>query len=211
MKPLPPPKFITFEGGEGVGKSTQAGRLTDMLRKRRIVVVETREPGGSDGAEAIRALLLGGDEARWNMRAEALLFAAARSDHVERTIRPALARGEWVICDRFIDSSLAYQGAAGGSDLDAIRSLHAFGSGNLYPDRTLLLNAEPEECKRRCLSRDGGPRDRIAARGLAFHSAVAAGFEALAHADPDRYRRIDAFGPEQDVAARIFDALADLL
>ena len=205
------PRFITLEGGEGVGKSTQAGRLTDALRRRGLIVVETREPGGSDGAEAIRALLLGGDEARWNMRAEALLFAAARSDHVARTIRPALARGEWVVCDRFVDSSLAYQGVAGGIDGYALRALHAFGSEGLLPDRTLLLTAGSAECERRCASRDGGPRDRIAARDPAFHAAVAKGFEALADADPARFRRVDAEGAEEDVAARIMHAVEDLL
>lgn len=206
-----PPRFITLEGGEGVGKSTQAGRLTDALRHRGMIVVETREPGGSDGAEAIRGLLLGGEETRWNMLAEALLFAAARSDHVARTIRPALARGEWVVCDRFVDSSLAYQGAAGGVDADAIRALHMFGSKGLLPDRTLLLSADSVECERRCQSRDGGPRDRIAARDSAFHAAVAQGFETLADADPARFRRVDAQGPEQNVAVRVLQAVEDLL
>ena len=172
-------RFVTLEGGEGVGKSTQAGRLTDALRARGLTVVETREPGGSEGAEAIRTLLLGGDEARWNMRAEALLFAAARSDHVARTIRPALARGEWVVCDRFLDSSLAYQGAAGGLDLRAVRELHSFGSEDLLPDRTLLLVADPIECERRCRSRDGLRSDRIGSRGAGFHAAVAMGFADL--------------------------------
>lgn len=205
------PRFVTLEGGEGVGKSTQAGRLTDALRARGVTVVETREPGGSDGAEAIRALLLGGDEARWNMRAEALLFAAARSDHVARTIRPALARGEWVVCDRFLDSSLAYQGAAGGLDRQAIRDLHAFGSEDLHPDRTLLLTADAAECERRCRSRDGGPRDRIAARDSEFHAAVATGFASLADADPARFRRIDAQASEEEVAVRVLAAVVDLL
>ena len=208
---LPLPRFISFEGGEGAGKSTQAGRLTDTLRRRNIIVVETREPGGSEGAESIRALLLGGDEARWSLRAEALLFAAARSDHVERTIRPALARDEWVVCDRFVDSSLAYQGFAGGLDPQALRTLHAFGSGDIYPDRTLLLTVDATEGERRCESRDGGPRDRIAARDAAFHAAVATGFDALAAAEPQRYRRVDALGPEEEVAARVLDALSDLL
>ena len=204
-------RFVTLEGGEGVGKSTQAGRLTDALRARGLIVVETREPGGSDGAEAIRALLLGGEETRWNMRSEALLFAAARADHVARTIRPALARGEWVVCDRYLDSSLAYQGAAGGMDVATLRALHAFGSEGLLPDRTLLLTADAAECERRCASRDGGPRDRIAARDAGFHAAVAAGFEVLADADPDRFRHVDASGSEQDVAARVMHAVADLL
>ncbi|HZF42052.1 MAG TPA: dTMP kinase [Sphingomonadaceae bacterium] len=208
---MPLPRFITLEGGEGVGKSTQSARLTDALRRRGLHVVETREPGGSDGAEAIRALLLGGAASRWNARAEALLFAAARSDHVERIIRPALARGQWVVCDRFIDSSLAYQGAASGMGLADLRALHAFGSEGLYPHRTLLLLADPDECARRCESRDGGPRDRFAARDAGFHLRVENGFRALANAEPDRFRLIDASAPEQDVAVRVSRAVEDLL
>lgn len=211
MTERPTGRFISLEGGEGVGKSTQSARLTDRLRKRGLIVVETREPGGSEGAEAIRGLLLGGALERWNPRAEALLFAAARSDHVVRTIGPALARGEWVVCDRFVDSSLAYQGAAGGADIDAIRRLHVFGSEALYPDRTLLLIADPAECARRCDSRDGGPKDRIAAKDEGYHEAVLEGFRALADADPKRFRRVRADGPEAEVTVRVFEAVQDLL
>nr|MDP8994939.1 dTMP kinase [Pseudomonadota bacterium] len=118
-------RFISLEGGEGAGKSTQLKRLADALRGRRLEVVETREPGGSPGAEAIRALLLQGEEQRWTPEAEALLFAAARADHVARTIRPALAEGKWVLSDRFLDSSIAYQGGAGGLGFEAVRALHA--------------------------------------------------------------------------------------
>ena len=209
-RPPLPARFISFEGGEGAGKSTQAGRLTDWLRGRGITVVETREPGGSEGAEAIRLLLLAGSEQRWSLRTEALLFAAARSDHVERTIRPALARGEWVVCDRFVDSSLAYQGGAGAIGVDAVRALHDFGSAGLLPDRTLLLTADPGERERRCNSRDGGPADRIAARDAAYHSAVDASFGLLAAADAVRFRRVDALGPEEEVAARVVAAIQDL-
>lgn len=211
MTELPKGRFISLEGGEGVGKSTQSARLTDLLRARGLIVTETREPGGSEGAEAIRGLLLGGALERWNPRAEALLFAAARSDHVARTIRPALARGEWVVCDRFVDSSIAYQGTAGGADVDAIRLLHDFGSEALYPDRTLLLIADPAECMRRCDSRDGGPKDRIAAKDQTYHDAVLTGFRALANDDQKRFRFVHADGPEADVAARVFEAVEDLL
>lgn len=204
-------RFITLEGGEGVGKSTQAGHLTDALRRRGLIVVETREPGGSEGAETIRSLLLAGDANRWNARTEALLFAAARADHVARTIAPALARGEWVVCDRFLDSSLAYQGFAGGIDVDAIRALHAFGSDGLLPHRTLWLTADASECERRCLARDGGPRDRIAARSADFHAAVEAGFAALAGGAPSRFVRVNAQGAETDVAARVIATIDDLL
>jgi len=204
-------RFVTFEGGEGVGKSTQARALAEALRVRGISVVETREPGGSEGAEAIRALLLGGAGARWGARAEALLFAAARSDLVARVIRPALAHGEWVICDRYLDSSLAYQGAASGLDPGDLSRLHAFGSEGLQPDRTLLLAADATECARRCRSRDGAAGDRIAARDAAFHAAVAAGFRALAAVEPERFRTIDADRTQQEVAAQVFAAVEDLL
>jgi dTMP kinase len=136
-------RFITLEGGEGAGKSTQLKRLASELRERGHDVIETREPGGSPGAEAIRELLLNGPEDRWTAETEALLFAAARADHVARTIRPALERGAWVLCDRFLDSSLAYQGGAGGVGGEAVRALHAVGSAGLLPDRTLLLQIDP--------------------------------------------------------------------
>lgn len=204
-------RFISLEGGEGAGKSTQARRLAATLRARGLGVVETREPGGSEGAEAIRALLLGGARDRWSLRAEALLFAAARSDHVSRTILPALERGEWVVCDRFVDSSLAYQGAAGDLGVDAVRALHAFGSEGVYPDRTLLLCVDKAEGERRCRSRDGATSDRIAARGEAYHAAVEAGFQMLAEADPVRFRGIDAGGSPDVVAARIWSSVEDLL
>lgn len=132
-------RFITLEGGEGVGKSTQARALAAALEARGLPVLLTREPGGSAGAEAIRALLLSGAADRWSVPAEALLFAAARADHVEKTIRPALAAGQWVICDRFLDSSRAYQGVAGEMTDADILQLHQIGSGGLLPDRTLLF------------------------------------------------------------------------
>ena len=135
--------FITLEGGEGAGKSTQLRRLAEALRARGLDVVETREPGGSPGAEAIRRLLLEGDAERWTMEAEALLFAAARADHIARNIRPALERGAWVLCDRFHDSSIAYQGAAGGLGVERVRAIHAAGNRGFLPDRTMLLELTP--------------------------------------------------------------------
>lgn len=210
MNGAPPARFISFEGGEGAGKSTQARRLAETLHAGGIDVVETREPGGSEGAEAIRGLLLGGEEGRWTMRAEALLFAAARCDHVERTIRPAIENGRWVVCDRFLDSSLAYQGFAGGLGAEALRELHGFGSGGLLPDRTLLLRANADVLAARCRRRDGSATDRIASRDAAFHAAVARGFETLATIEPERFRTIDASGSEDEVAARVWDAVRDL-
>ncbi|MFN5783946.1 MAG: dTMP kinase, partial [Novosphingobium sp.] len=136
-------KFIAFEGGEGAGKSTQARLLAEALRARGQACVITREPGGTPGAEAIRTLLLGTEGEGWHPRAEALLFAAARSDHVERLILPALERGEWVICDRFVDSSRAYQGGGSGLSDAEVLDLHRIGSGGLLPDLTLLIEVSP--------------------------------------------------------------------
>lgn len=204
-------RFITLEGGEGVGKSTQLKRLAEAVRSRGHAVVETREPGGSTGSEAIRALLLQGDEERWTPEAEALLFAAARADHVARTIEPALAAGQWVLCDRFVDSSLAYQGGAGGLGEERIRQLHSIGSHDLYPDRTLLLQLPAEEAAGRAESRDGGQGDRIGARESHFHAGVASAFAALAQKEPGRFRVIDARGAPDAVTARLLEAMDDLL
>lgn len=204
-------RFITLEGGEGVGKSTQASRLADALRVRGIDVVQTREPGGSPGAEAIRALLLTGEADRWTPGAEALLFAAARADHVAKTIRPALKRGSWVVCDRFLDSSRAYQGGADGiADAD-LMCLHAIGSEGMMPDRTLLLALPMDEAERRAAARDAGGGDRFGERGGAYHLRVAAAFRALADADPVRFRVVDASGDPADVTDRLIEALSDLL
>jgi dTMP kinase len=204
-------RFITLEGGEGVGKSTQAKALAAALRARGLDVVETREPGGSPGAEAIRALLLQGEVDRWTPETEALLFAAARSDHVARTIRPALEQGKWVICDRFVDSSLAYQGGAGGVGMPAVRSLHEIGSRGLLPDRTLLLEMPIDEGHSRSFVRDEGGLDRFGRKTGAYHDGVAAAFRALAGEDPNRYRIVDASGTVEAVTARLLAALEDLL
>ncbi|MEN3971493.1 dTMP kinase [Sphingomicrobium sp. XHP0235] len=204
-------RFISLEGGEGVGKSTQLAALANALEARGLEVVVTREPGGSEGAEAIRALLLGGDEGRWSPRAEALLFAAARADHIEKTVQPALAEGRWVLSDRYLDSSLAYQGEAGGLGREAIRALHRFGSENFLPDRTLVLTLDASEAATRAETRDGGRADRIGGRGSDYHAAVARGFAAQAAAEPERVRLVDAGGDASTVTARLVDALADLL
>jgi dTMP kinase len=203
-------RFISLEGGEGAGKSTQLRRLADELRQRGIDVVETREPGGSPGAEAIRALLLKGEEDRWSPEAEALLFAAARSDHVARTIRPALERGAWVLSDRFLDSSLAYQGGAGNLGIDRVRSLHAFGTGGFLPDRTFLL--ELSDAGERARQRDAGEgTDRIGGRDDAYHAAVAAAFREIAAAEPRRLRMVDASGAPEEVTSRLLGELEDFL
>ena len=204
-------RFITLEGGEGVGKSTQATRLAEALRARGIDVVQTREPGGSPGAEAIRGLLLDGDADRWTAGAEALLFAAARADHVAKTIRPALARGAWVVCDRFLDSSRAYQGGADGIDGADLLTLHKVGSGGLLPDRTLLLALPSDEGDRRAKLRDGEGGDRFGMRTCDYHRQVATTFLRLANGEPDRFRVIDAHGTPEQVTMRLIEALADLM
>jgi dTMP kinase len=202
-------RFVTLEGGEGVGKSTQAKALAAALRGRGLDVVETREPGGSPGAEAIRGLLL--HDHHWTPEAEALLFAAARADHVARTIKPALERGAWVLCDRFVDSSIAYQGGAGGLGFDAIRALHAVGSHGFLPDRALLLQLSEAEAERRTSSRDTDGADLIGGRGADYHRGVAAAFARLAAEEPGRFRAIDASGPADEVTDRLLAALEDLL
>lgn len=203
-------RFISLEGGEGVGKSTQLERLADALHARGVQVLVTREPGGSPGAEEIRPLLLSGEAGRWGARAEALLFAAARADHVANTIRPALERGRWVLSDRFLDSSRAYQGASGLAD-EEIVALHRFGSEGFVPDRTLVLALPVHTGERRAALRDGGDPDRIGARDPAYHARVAAAFERIAAAEPERVRLVDASGSPEQVTDRLIAALADLL
>ena len=204
-------RFITLEGGEGVGKSTQAKRLAEALRARGKTVIETREPGGSPGAEAIRGLLMTGAADRWTAGAEALLFAAARADHVAKTIRPALEAGSWVVCDRFLDSSRAYQGGADGIADTDLRKLHEISSSGLLPDRTLLLMLSSDMAAERALARDQGMADRFGARGADYHRRVATAFLALAAAEPQRFRIIDADGDPDAVTARLIGAVEDLL
>lgn len=204
-------RFITLEGGEGVGKTTQIRALVSALEARGLKVVISREPGGSTGAETIRRLLLTGEADRWDPPAEALLFAAARSDHVARTIRPALASGSWVVCDRFIDSSRAYQsGASGLADAD-ILDLHRVGSGGLLPDRTLILDLSTEEAAARAAARDVEGADRIGGRDADFHARVRHSFRTIAAQEPERCRLVDAGGAAEAVTQRLIAALADLL
>lgn len=203
-------RFLSLEGGEGAGKSTQAKRLAAALEARGIHVVLTREPGGTEGAEAIRGLLMQGAVNRWSAHTETLLFAAARADHVEKLIRPAVEAGSWVVCDRYVDSTRAYQGA---QDIDdaAILALHGFGSRGLLPDRTLVLDLPDGDGHARSIERDGGAADRFGARGPEFHAAVAAQFRRIAAAEPDRVRLVDASGSMDDVTTSLMDSLADLL
>ena len=202
-------KFIALEGGEGVGKSTQVKALADALRNRGIDVLVTREPGGSEGAEKIRELLLGGEEERWGARAEALLFAAARADHVAKTIRPALERGRWVLSDRFLDSSLAYQGGAGGLGIETVREINAFGLESCYPDRSLILMLD--EGSDRARARDSGTSDRIGGRPDEYHRKVDAAFHIIAAEEPERVQLVDASGAPEQVTERLLKAIEDLL
>jgi dTMP kinase len=202
-------RFITLEGGEGVGKSTQVRALAEALRGRGIGVLVTREPGGSEGAEKIRELLLGGAEDRWGARSEALLFAAARADHLEKVIRPTLEAGSWVLSDRFVDSSLAYQGGAGGLGIETIREINAFGINGWYPDRTLVLISDQGSGRAR--ERDSGASDRIGKRPEDYHRKVEAAFRIIAAEEPERVQLIDASGSQEEVTRRLLDALVDLL
>ena len=164
-------RFITFEGGEGTGKSTQVARLAERLTRLGLAVLETREPGGSAGAEAIRALLVNGPADRWSARSEALLMYAARSDHIERVIVPALAAGVIVVCDRFADSTAAYQGAGGGADPTLIAALAVGVAGEVKPDLTIVLDLDAATGLARAAARLGGEA-RFEAKGLEFHERL---------------------------------------
>ena len=202
-------RFISLEGGEGVGKSTQVKALAEALRERGIEVLETREPGGSEGAERIRELLLTGEEERWGAKAEALLFAAARTDHVDKVIRPALEAGQWVLSDRFVDSSLAYQGGAGELGIEAVRAINAFGISGWFPDRTLVLALA--EGGARARARDNEDSDRIGGRPEGYHQKVDLAFRLIAAEEPERVRIVDASGEPAEVTHRLLDAIRDLV
>lgn len=204
-------RFIAFEGGEGTGKSTQARLLADALGRRGLAVDLTREPGGTPGAEAIRELLLSPPGGEWGAAAEALLFAAARSDHVARAIRPALAAGRWIVCDRFVDSSRAYQGAAGGLGDEAIQLLHGIGSGGLLPDVKVLITLEPEISAARILERDAGRSDAIGGRDADYHAEVAHAFDRMASSEPARFAVVDGSGSPEDVHSRVMEAIESRL
>ena len=192
--------FITFEGGEGAGKSTQIERLRRWLEDRGISVCATREPGGSLGAERIRKLLVSGDADDWSPVTEALLMFAARADHLEKTIRPALRGGDVVLCDRFADSSMAYQGYAGALGFDVIERLQAIVVDETVPDLTILLDLPVEEGLRRANS---GGEGRFENKGADYHAAVRKGFLEIARRSPERFAVVDA---SQRIDA-VFDAI----
>lgn len=204
-------RFIAFEGGEGAGKSTQSNLVTNALREMGLQVLQTREPGGTAGAEAIRELLLHPPGEGWQARAEALLFAAARADHVEQVIRPALEAGAWVVCDRFLDSSRAYQGGGGGlADAD-ILTLHRIGSGGLLPDLTLLIEVLPEEVAARLARRDRGQADAIGGRDASFHAQVGQAFARIADTEAERFALIDGNGTLEETHRQVMQALSPFL
>jgi dTMP kinase len=202
--------FITFEGGEGAGKSTQVRRLADRLARSGRDVVATREPGGSPGAEAIRALLVQGEADRWSPVTETLLMYAARRDHIERVIAPALARGAWILCDRFADSTRAYQGAAGGTDPAFIGMLEAQILGDVRPDLTLVLDLPAAAGLARAGSR-GDAEGRFESKGVAFHERLRRAFLDIVAAEPGRCALIDAAQSPEAVEAAIWGAVSTRL
>ena len=202
---MPRGRFITLEGGEGTGKSTQALRLAERLAASGREVLATREPGGSEGAEVLRGLLLQGGEDRWSPLSETLLMYAARRDHLEKTIRPALARGAWVICDRFLDSTRAYQGAGGGAPEGLIAALERHVVGDDLPDLTLVMDLPVETGLERAGARTA--LDRIEARDDGFHQRLRAAFLEIAAAEPQRCFLIDAAPPPDEVSASIWAAV----
>lgn len=195
-------RFITLEGGEGAGKSTQIRLLAEALRERGIEVLTTREPGGSPGAEAIRDLLVNGEPGRWQPLTEAMLVNAARHEHLTRTVLPALSAGTWVVCDRFADSTLAYQGYGLGVHRDALVALHRLAVAETMPDLTLILDIDPEAGIARTASRRGG-EDRYERMGTEFHRRLRQGFLDIAAGEPDRCAVIDAAQPVETVQAAI--------
>ncbi len=198
-------RFITLEGGEGAGKSVQAKRLEDNLKSLGLEVVRTREPGGSPDAEALREAILSGFAAQFGPEGEALLFAAARIDHLDQTILPALRRGAWVVCDRFADSTRAYQGVAGNLPTAFIARLEQVVVGANAPDLTLILDIPAEAGLKRAAKRRGkGGADRFEAEALAFHQTLRRAFLDIARAEPRRCAVIDALRSQKNVAADIW-------
>lgn len=209
------PRFVTFEGGEGAGKSTQVRRLVEKLGASGIAAVETREPGGSPFAERVRSLILDPATPPHGAFAETLLFTAARADHLEHTIRPALEQGKWVVCDRFIDSTRAYQGAGGGLPLDTLRTLETLVLGDSRPDLTIILDIPADVGLARAGQRlaaessssgESGPppQDPYEARDLSFHERLRDAFLEIAKAEPARCMVVDGTLGAEDISSRIW-------
>lgn len=210
-------RFITLEGGDGSGKSTQIAMLAERLREAGHEVVLTRDPGGTEGAEAIRNLVLTGDPDRWDSMTSALLHFAARRDYVERLIRPALQRGEWVISDRFADSTIVYQGIAGGAGADAIRELWKTSINDFKPDLTLIIDLPVEDGLDRAHGRmqeiedESSREDRYEKMGTGFHELVRTAFMDIAAEEPERCALIDGTKDPKGVHAEIWAAVSDKL
>ena len=202
--------FITLEGGEGAGKTTQISRLKDLLVDRDIDVLTTREPGGSEGAEQIRNLLVNGDPGRWDSMTETLLHFAARRDHVEKVVKPALAAGTWIISDRFADSTMAYQGYGHGLGLETISRIYEVVLADFKPDLTIILDLDVEAGLGRALSRSGG-EDRYERMEIDFHRKLRQGFLDIAHNNPDRCALIDASGDADSVFTLLSGVVRDRL
>ena len=202
-----PGLFITFEGGEGAGKSTQIARLEARLNGHGVDVLTTREPGGTPEAEAIRAVIVSGHVGRWSPLAETLLLNAARDSHLQSRIRPALERGAIVLCDRFMDSTRAYQGAAAGVESALISVLERHVVGKTVPDLTLILDIDPEQGLARAKTKE----NRFEQKPLAFHARLRAAFREIAKSEPQRCKLIDASGSEDAVFAAIWRAVEPVL
>jgi dTMP kinase len=203
-------KFITLEGGEGAGKSTQCARLAARLEAAGVTVVQTREPGGTEAAERIRALLIDGPDDRWDAAGEALLHSAARRSHLVDLVWPALADGAWVVCDRFADSTMAYQGYAMGLGRDAVETLTHITTAGFAPDLTILLDLAPEDGLQRAGER-AGAADRYERRGLDFHRTLRDAFLDIAGRAAERFAIIDATDTEEVISDAIFGAVGDRL
>jgi dTMP kinase len=202
-------KFITFEGGEGTGKSTQAHALADRLKVLGITVTQTREPGGSPGAEVIRHVILSGAAKPLGAEAEAMLFAAAREDHIAHTIKPALDRGHWVICDRFADSTRVYQGVLGHVDPRLIKRLEKITVGDNRPDLTIILDAPADIGLARAHVRRGhDPIDRFESEDIAFHERLRDAYHQLAVSEPERCVLIDASETPERVTERVWSVVS---
>ena len=207
-------RFITFEGGEGCGKSTQIRLLADRLRAAGKEVLLTREPGGTALAERIRSLVREESDDPPNSRAETLLFIASRAQVVENVIRPALASGTWVLCDRFADSTFAYQGYGRGLDLDELKRINSFATGGLEPDMTILLNVSPEVSAKRMRAREVATNtdaDRMEKAGDGFHARLRQGFLELAAAEPERFAVIQADGSVEEVEEAVWNSIQPML
>jgi len=203
-------RFITLEGGEGAGKSTLAQALRDRLSAAGRSVIVTREPGGTPNAEAVRALLLEGEPGRWSPLAETLLLYAAREDHVRTLIEPALAAGKWVICDRFADSTRAYQGAGGGLDAERLEAIHAASLGPFRPDLTLIVDIDPQTGIARTLAR-GETATRFERKSGAFHEALRQGFLDIGAREPDRCVILDGALEPHSLAEAALTAISERL